>query len=337
MASRRFTAGPCFLLLLALPACAQWMQRSAPPPSPVKNALRFSHGIPLVEVRGPEDQKAWFVVDTGAGQFTFVDPSLSRTLGLKCDVVRDPAVPFVYLSAEVPFLELDGFGRRALTVYVTETSERATYSALDVKVQGALGTGFFRGQCLRFDWGKGEFTPNDPRQPLARHVALPLHFGANGELYCTLRVDGVQCQALIDTASPQSLVTREFADTAKLEVDRKGPAVPIDTSIGQVPVRDGKVGCLGLGALEVRDLAVGVVERRMPHANFLLGTDVLSRFGVLLDLADEPYLIFDPVEGGSKGAAPPEAPAKKPEEKAPGEKPAAADAPPPEAPRRKGD
>jgi hypothetical protein len=336
MASRRFTAGPCSLLLLALPACAQWMQRSAPPPTPVKSTLRFSHGIPMVEVRGPDEKSGWFVVDTGAGQFTFVDPAFSRTLGLKCDVVRDPAAPFVYLSAEVPFLELDGFGRRAFTVYVTEISERATYAALDVKVQGALGTGYFRGQCLHFDWGKGEFTPNELRQPLARHVALPLHFGASGELYCTLRVDGVQCQALIDTASPQSLVTREFADVAKLDVDRKAPVVPIDTSIGQVPVRDGKVGCLGLGALEVRDLAVGVVERRMPHANFLLGTDVLSRFGVLLDLSDEPYLILDPVEGKASVAAPPEAPAKAPEAK-PAEKPAAADAPPAEAPRRKGD
>jgi len=108
--------------------------------------------------------------------------------------------------------------------------------------------------------------------------------------------------------------------------------VQLDTSLGQVPAHDGKIDVLGLGAIEVRDLAVGVVERRMPHANFLLGTDVLSRFGVLLDLADEPYLIFDPVEGKANVAAPPEAPAKKPEEK-----PAAAEAPPAEAPRRKGD
>ena len=333
MASRRFTARAGALAVLALPACGSWLQRQAQPPPPaVPSALRFAHGLPLVAVHGPGEKTAWFVVDTGAGSFTFVDPELTKSLGLKCEFVRDPAIPSVSLSATVPFLELEGFGRRDLTVYVTELSDRASFAGLDVKVQGALGTGFFRGQCLRFDWGKGQFTPNELRHPLARHVALPLRFGQGGELYCTVRVDGVQCQALIDTASPRSLVTREFADDAKLVFDRKAAVVQVDTSLGLVPVREGKVGCLGLGALEVRDLPVHVVERRMPHANFLLGTDVLSRFGVLLDLADEPYLVLDPVEGraGEAPATPPAEPSKE-------EPPPKQDAPPAGGTRSKGD
>src|SRR5262249_40151086 len=278
--------------------------QAPPPPPPVPSALHYSHGVPLVSVRGPDDKSAWFVIDTGAGQFTFMDPSFSKTLGLKCELVSDPAIPIIHLSPKVPFLGLEGFGRRALAVYVTGVSERSTFAGLDVKVEGSLGTGYFRGQCLRFDWGKGSFTPNEPRRPLARHVALPLHFGTSGELFCSVRVDGVQCQALVDTAATQSLVTREFADAAKLELDRKAPVSQVATSLGLVPARDGKVGNLGLGALEVHDLKVAVVERRMPHANFLLGTDVLSRYGVLLDLAEEPYLVFDPIEGGAASAAP---------------------------------
>jgi hypothetical protein len=127
-------------------------------------------------------------------------------------------------------------------------------------------------------------------------------------------------------------VTREFADDAKLVFDRKAAVVQVDTSLGLVPVREGKVGCLGLGALEVRDLPVHVVERRMPHANFLLGTDVLSRFGVLLDLADEPYLVLDPVEGkaGEAPATPPAEPSKE-------EPPPKQDAPPAGGTRSKGD
>ncbi len=226
MASRRFAARAGALVVLTLPACAQW-RRPAPPPPPVPSALRFSHGVPLVAVHGPDDRSAWFVVDTGAGQFSFMDPSFSRALGLKCDVVHDPAIPLVFLSAQVPFLELEGFGRRDLTVYVTEMSDRAEFAGLDVKVQGALGTGYFRGQCLHFDWGKGEFTPNELRQPLARHVALPLRFGPSGELFCTVRIDGVQCQALVDTASTLSLVTREFADAARISFDAKKPVVQL--------------------------------------------------------------------------------------------------------------
>ena len=323
MASRRFTARAGALAVLALPACGSWLQRQAPPPPPpVPSALRYVHGLPLVAVHGPGEKTAWFVVD----------PQFAKVLGLKFDVVHDPAVPSVSLSAKVPFLELEGFGRRDLTVYVTELSDRATFAGLDVRVQGALGSGFFRGQCLRFDWGKGQFTPNELRHPLARHVALPLRFGQGGELYCTLRVDGVQCQALIDTASPRSLVTREFADDAKLAFDRKAAVVQVDTSLGLVPVREGKVGCLGLGALEVRDLPVHVVERRMPHANFLLGTDVLSRFGVLLDLADEPYLVLDPGEGRAAGEAPATPPAEPAKQEPPKQ-----DAPPAGGTRSKGD
>jgi hypothetical protein len=38
----------------------------------------------------------------------------------------------------------------------------------------------------------------------------------------------------------------------------------------------------------------------MPHANLLIGTDVLSRYGVILDLSDAPYLVLDPVEGAAR-------------------------------------
>src|SRR5262245_42869728 len=62
MASRVFTARAGALVVLSLPACAQWRQRNAPPPPPVPSALHFAHGVPLVAVHGPADRTAWFVV-----------------------------------------------------------------------------------------------------------------------------------------------------------------------------------------------------------------------------------------------------------------------------------
>jgi hypothetical protein len=286
---------------LALAACAEMLaKRSEPPPTPVRSALHYVNGIALVAVHAPNDHTAWFALDTGAGNFTFIDPKFGKTLGLKFDIVRDPAIPFINLSAPVRFLEVDGFGRKELTVFVTEVSERAAFSDLDVKVQGVLGTGFFRGQCLHLDWAKGEFTPNELRERRARHVAIPLRYGTSGELYCTVKVDGAACEALIDTASQQSLITKEFADQVKLSVDKRGPVVHVETSLGPAALCDGTIRCLTLGTEEVKEFPVGVVERRMPHANLLIGTDVLSRYGVILDLSDAPYLVLDPGEGAAR-------------------------------------
>jgi hypothetical protein len=293
------------VFLVWLPACAEMMaKRNAPPPAPVRSALHFVNGIALVAVHAPNDHTAWFALDTGAGNFSFIDPGYGKVLGLKFDIVRDPAIPFINLSAPVKFLELDGFGRKDVTVFVSEVSERAAFSDLDVKVQGVLGTGFFRGQCLHLDWAKGEFTPNEVRQRRARQVPVPLRYGTSGELYCSVKVDGASCEALLDTASPQTLITKEFADQVKLTVDQRGPVVHVDTSIGPAALADGTIRCLTLGTEEVKDLPVGVVDRRMPHANLLIGTDVLSRYGVLLDLTDAPYLVLDPAEGGAKPGEP---------------------------------
>jgi hypothetical protein len=303
-------ASACTLLLAALPACAELLARKEAPPKPVRNPLHFVNGIALVAVHAPDDKTSWFAIDTGAGRFSFIDPSFGKALGLKYDIVRDPAIPFINLSAPLKYLEVDGFGRRDLTVYVNEISERAAFADLDVKVSGVLGTGFFRGQCLRFDWAKSEFTPNEPRKLLARHVPIPLRYGTSGEIYCSVKVEGIPCEALIDTASPQTLLTREFAEQAKVDVDRRGPVVHVETALGAAALADGAIRCLTLGTEEVKDLPVAVVDRRMPHANLLIGTDVLSRYGVLLDLSDSPYLVLDPGEGAARpaGAAEPPKP-----------------------------
>lgn len=302
------------LIPLALPACAElFTKREDPPPTPVRNALHLSHGIALVAVHAPNDRTSWFAIDTGAGRFTFIDQSFGKALGLKYDIVRDPAIPFINLSSKLDFLDVKGFGRRNLTVYVNDVGDRAAFSGLDVKVEGVLGTGFFRGQCLRFDWARQEFTPNEPRQRLARHVPIPLRYGSSQELYCSVKVEGLPCEALIDTASPQTLLTKEFADQAKVDYDRSGPPLHVETSLGAAPLSDGTIRVLTLGTEELKDLPVGVVDRRMPHANLLIGTDVLSRYGLLLDLGDSPYLVLDTGEG----AAPPAEKSEPPKSDAP--------------------
>ncbi|MBL8840621.1 MAG: aspartyl protease family protein [Planctomycetes bacterium] len=276
---------------------------TAPPPE-MRVELRIAAGLPLVEGRLPGDVRAWFLIDTGAGNFTLFDQQLSSGLGLKHELVRDPLMPSIHFKAQVPFLEVDGMGRRDFTAYVADgLSDRPEFAGLGVPVSGVLGTGWFRGKCLWFDWKKGEFTAERARRRLSRHITLPLRFGVAGGLHCTVRLNGIACEALLDTGSAETLVPRELADRLELRYDAEKLAPHRPTAVGEGAVRDGSLERLALGTAELTALPVLIVERRIPNADLVIGTDVLSRFGVILDLADPAYLVLDPEEG----AAPPEA------------------------------
>ncbi len=304
--SRPSSSAPARLalaLVLAAGAAAGCMPELLRPEAPasapeVRVALRVSQGLPLVEGRLPGDRRAWFLIDTGAGDYTLLDEGLTTALRLKHDLVRDPLLPSIQFCAQLPFLEVDGMGRRDLTVHVVEAlADRAELSELGVRVEGVLGTGYFRGECLWLDWGRGEFTAKRPRVGLARHVPIPLRIGLGGDLRATLRVNGRDAETLVDTGSGRTLVAKEFADEALLAYDQDKVALHQETSIGAAAVREGTIGRLSLGSEEVADVAVLVVERRLPNAVLVLGTDVLSRYGVILDLGPRPYLVLDPLEG----------------------------------------
>jgi len=80
---------------------------------------------------------------------------------------------------------------------------------------------------------------------------------------------------------------------------RPGVALHRETSIGTAATRNGTLDRLSLGSEELLKVAVQVVERRLANADLVLGTDVLSRYGVILDLSDPAYLVLDPAEGGA--------------------------------------
>lgn len=294
------------LASLVVTGCAQnpFAPPSPPPPAgpPELCEMRIAAGLPLLEASLPGDVKAWCLLDTGAGNFTLLDQRLSSALGLKHELVRDPLMPSISYAAKVPFLEVDSIGRRDFTAYIAEgLSDRAEFAGLGVPVQGVLGAGWFRGHCLWLDWGNGKFTAEWPRERLARHVALPLRLGVSGELHVTVRVNGVVCDALIDTGSAETLLGKETADRLRVAYDANKLGLHRETAIGVGAVRDGIFGRLELATEELRDVSVLVVERRLPNADLVLGTEVLSHWGVILELGERPYLILDPANGRAAG------------------------------------
>jgi predicted aspartyl protease len=258
----------------------------------------------VAEARLPGDVRAWFLIDTGAGKFTLFDASLSSALALRHELVRDPLMPSISYSASAPFLEIDSMGRRNLTVHVAEgLADRAELADLDVPVQGVLGTHFFRGHCLWIDWGKREFTAMWPRVRHARHVALPLRYGVGGELHATIRINGIACDALIDTGSAETLLSTESAERLSIRFDSGKLGLHLETAIGVGAVRDGVLQRLALGTEELTECPVLVVERRIPNADLILGTDVLSHWGTILDFGERPYLVLDPLAGKADPSA----------------------------------
>jgi clan AA aspartic protease (TIGR02281 family) len=164
-------------------------------------------------------------------------------------------------------------------------------------VHGVLGVGWFRGRCLWFDWGKSEFSTDHPRVRHSRHVALPLGRGVSGELRTTIKLNGVACEALIDTGSADTLVSKEVADRLGIRYDAEKLGLHRETSIGPGAVRDGIVDRVDLGAESLPNVPVLVIDRRLPNADLIVGTELLSHWGVILDLSERPYLVLDPLEG----------------------------------------
>jgi len=306
----RAAAPPAFAL--AASGCAADILRPVPPEAPteVRVEMRFAGGLPLVEGRlggGGQEGRAWFLIDTGAGDYTLLDERLTTAMRLRHELVRDPLLPGVNFSTRLDFLEVDGMGRRGVTAHVTDAlSGRAELAALGVPVQGVLGTGYFRGECLELDFARGEFTAKRPRVRHARHVAIPLRYGIGGDLHATVHLNGIEAEALVDTGAARTLVGDEFAARIGVAGDRSQAPTPRETSIGLVPVREATVERLSLGTEDLRRFPLLVVERRLPHADLVLGNDALSRYGVILDLSEKPYLVLDPRGGRTgEGAAKP--------------------------------
>jgi predicted aspartyl protease len=210
---------------LAAAGCSPELMRPAPEATPpdVPVEMRFERGVPLVEGRlpGTGGGRVWFVIDTGAGDFTLLDESLTTSLRLKHELATDPRLPSANFSTTLEFLEVDGMGRADYTAFVTDSlASRPELTGISVPVQGVLGAGYFRGRCLRFDWASGRFSASHPRVRLARQVPIPLRYGTAGELYATLRVNGSDAVALVDTASATTLVAQELADRIGLAYDR---------------------------------------------------------------------------------------------------------------------
>ena len=287
--------------VFAAAGCSSSLFEPAPPVAypEVRVAMRFGGGLPLVEATLPGDAHAWFLIDTGVGNFTLLSEERSRALKLKHDVVHDPLLPSMQFQAELERLEIDGLGRRKVRVYVTDAlTGRDELSDLGVPVEGVVGTGFFRDHCLFFDWRKGEFTATFARNRQPRQIPIPLRIGIAGDLHATVRLNGKTAEALIDTGSAETLVAQEFADSIGLRYDHGKVAVTMETSIGTAATRDGEIDLLTLGSEQLAKVPATIVERRLPNADLVLGTELLSRYGVILDLGTPPYLVLDPVEGG---------------------------------------
>lgn len=291
LATRRIAAIVLFGVAALLPGC-HWVNEPPGLPQEVFVPLRLEGGRLAMEVALPRRLRTFFLFDSGSGDLTLVDRTLSRELRLDHKVVDDAQRPYLNIEAELAFLEAGHVGREDVTVYVDDFDLRDHLA--DLPVSGVFGAGFFRDHCLFFDLASGVYSTNHPRGLREGQVPLPLQWGPQATLSMTVMVNDREVHALVDTGSARTYVAPGFALRAGLAV--------------QDPVMDGRgddvsravfIGELVLGDLVQRDLWVLAADRDrdVPRADLRVGMDVLGRYGLIFDLSAEPYLVLDPTRG----------------------------------------
>ncbi len=291
LAMRRILVGLTMTGSLVLPAC-HWVGQPEGRPEEIFVPLRVENGRLSLEVALPRRLRTFFLFDSGSGDLTLIDRSLSRELRLHHEVVDDAQRPYLNIETELGFLEAGSVGKEDVMVYVDDFDHREHLA--DLPVSGVFGAGFFRGECLFFDLANGVYSSNHPRGLLPGQVPLALRWGPQATLSLTVRVNGQEVKALVDTGSAHTYVAPGFAVRAGLRIQD-----PSDAQSGPQGRRSVFLPELGLEELTQSDLWVYAADRDrdVPHADLRLGMDVLQNYGLIFDLSPEPYLVLDPSRG----------------------------------------
>jgi len=291
----------CAVTLAAPLACrGAATPRGAPPPMV---ELRVEQGLPFVQAQmqaGSRTALGWMLIDTGAGDFTLIDPATARTLELRHEPQSDPEAPWLGVRARLDALTLaDGLRRAPWTLHVVPLQSRTDLKA--IPIAGVLGTAVLRGQQVVLDLDRKRFGTG--RVPVPRGADwIPLAWGEQGTLLCEIRVVGRTLRAYLDTGSSFSQLGARAAAALSVPTDPAAAALPQRTLRGQEPVRSSAPLAVEVGARRVADFRFLLVDDVARGADALLGMDLLSRFWVLLDLGTEPRMLLEP------GGGPPWAP-----------------------------
>lgn len=146
---------------------------------------------------------------------------------------------------------------------------------------GLLGGQFLGAYDLDLDVAHGRMALYDalgcaaPPFPLPYDV-LPLTVSPEGDVFVTVRINGLDLLALVDTGSRASIITEQAAE-------RLGLGGPGSANLAQgvdgstLPVRHVRVRLLQVGAERIADAPISVSPLLLGRGDMLLGLDYLGR------------------------------------------------------------
>ena len=247
-----------------------------------------------------EGQPATLLLDTGSER-TCIDTGFAKRLRLTAghlESIRQLYGTGTADSIRIGDLRLDSFHLKDMELLSSNLS--AISSAVGVPIEGILGSDVLRRFQVRIDFsaGSAHFATNATMSPDERLVKL---HQVGGLYYVPLDIQGTYLSLLLDTGTNASSVSSQAWSNVTKRWQPESMIDGIKSSGGSGSAKFVLIPTVDFGGTIVHDIPLRVQPQTgaglFADNGFdgLLGTDVLSQFIVMLDLAhDKMYLKSDP-------------------------------------------
>jgi hypothetical protein len=225
-----------------------------------------------------------FVLDSGAG-VSVIDARAAASLGLK----MGKELPVLGVDSGSVARAVDGFAGRVGEIPVSGSMLAIDLSipsrACCQRIDGLIGADWFRGRVVEIDFKKRclkilerpESSPADSLPIIARNGAFCVRIAVNGAKPCWVRLD-TGCN------TPLQFVVDRRTENAWLSASVGLAASSARCARGQVQLGDKRLDGVKV-ALHDQEI--------FPRESGLLGTGILSRFKVTIDLKANRLLLAD--------------------------------------------
>jgi predicted aspartyl protease len=270
-------------IVIAIPSCGRAACRKA-----ADVPLRLEEGFPVVAASVGSTPVS-FLLDTGA-QAHLVLPDAAKALGLR---VLPGQVPVIGTGgarqATVVMLERVRLGGIELPPAPTPVSDLPTLPTVTPMLAGLLGAPVLASYDLELAASSGriglyEAGACDPSILGGRTTILPLTITPAGEALLSVRLNGHELVAQLDTGSRATLLTQEAARQLGLRAP-----ISANTARGvdgeRLPLEHVRVSELAVGEDVRRNAPVSIAPLQLGPAQMLLGMDYLQQRHVWISYA----------------------------------------------------
>ena len=237
-----------------------------------------------------DGRTARMVVDTGA-EWTVLNRAAATRLGLRRDLwVDTPMTGAGGLVERHPNVDAGSATLGGVALFQNEAGRSLSLSVTSQNLgnaDGLLGSDLLRHHTLDLDMPNAQLILRPASASVPADNSVPLRPWAHGLLLTTLRLDGKELTALLDTGASATLVNARGLSklgitTARAALD---PVVTTSGLGGRFQAHLHRFASLQLGALTFSSPLLLTAAVPEPAFDVILGLDVLGRQRLLLSYA----------------------------------------------------